>query len=84
MGAVVSVDFVLRTLMDLPPGSLPGDDGHEAVRALLIASTARAVGEVGEDACRTAAALIGAVVERMADDAEAAAKLAEAAGQQPC
>ena len=83
MGAVVAIDFVLRTLMDLPADALPGEDRAEAMRELLTASTCREVMAVGEGACRAATALIEAVVDRIADDAHAAAELAAAAGQRP-
>jgi hypothetical protein len=84
MGAVVAVDFVLRTLMDLPAGALPGDDGAEAIRELLTASACREVEAVGEEACRTTIALIEKVIDRIADEAHAAAELAGAAEQRPC
>ncbi len=84
MGCVVALNFVLETLMGLPPDALPGDGGPEAIRELLTASTCREVEAVGEEACRAATALIEAVVDRIADDAQAAAQLAEAAGQRPC
>ena len=78
MGAVVAVDFVLQTLMDLPADALPGGDRAEAMRELLTASACREVEAVGEDACRAAITLIEKVVERMADDARATADLAGA------
>lgn len=84
MGAVVSIDFVLNTLMELPPDALAGENGAEAIRELLTASTRREVEAVGEEACRAATALIEAVVSRMADDAHATAELAGAVGQRPC
>jgi hypothetical protein len=84
MGAVVAVDFVLQTLMDLPPDALPGEDKSEAIRELLTASASREVGAVGEEACRAAITLIEKVVNRFADDARATADLAEAASRRPC
>lgn len=84
MGSVVAVDFVLQTLMDLPADALPGEDRAEAIRELLTASVCREVEMVGEEACRAATVLIEKVVDRMADDARAAADLAGAAGQRPC
>lgn len=79
MGTVVSVDFVLQTLMDLPADALPGEDKTEAMRELLIASACREVEEVGEEACRAAIKLLEQVVARISDDARAAADLAGAA-----
>ncbi len=84
MGAVVAVDFVLQTLMDLPAAALPGENKAEAMRALLTASACREVEALEEEACRAAITLIGKVVNRMAEDARAAADLAEAASQRPC
>jgi len=84
MGAVVAVDFVLRMLMDLPADALPGEGGPEAIRELLTASTCREVEAVGEEAGRAATALIECVIDRMADDAHAAAQLAETLDQRPC
>jgi hypothetical protein len=84
MGAVVAVDFVLQTLMDLPADALPGEDKTEAMRELLTASACREVEGVGEEACRAAITLIQKVVDRIADDARAAADLAGAARQRPC
>jgi hypothetical protein len=83
MGTVVAVDFVLQTLMDLPTDALPGENKAEAMRELLTASACREVEAVGE-ACRAAIALIQAVVDRIADDARAAADLAGAARHRPC
>jgi len=84
VGAVVAVDFVLQTLMKLPADALAGDDRTEAIRELLTASACRDVEAVGEEACRTATALIETVIDRIADDAHAAAQLARAAGHRPC
>jgi len=84
MGAVVAVDFVLQTLMDLPADALPGGDRAEAMRELLTASACREVEAVGEDACRAAITLIEKVVDRIANDARAAADLAGAARHRPC
>jgi hypothetical protein len=84
MGAVVAVDFVLGTLMDLPADALPVADRTEAMRELLTASACREVEAVGEEACRAAITLIERVVDRMADDARAAADLAGAAHHRTC
>jgi acetamidase/formamidase len=81
MGAVVTVDFVLQTLMALPADALPGEDKAEAMRELLIAGARREVEAVGEEACRAAITLIEKVVNRIADDARAAADLAGAIHQ---
>ncbi len=84
MGAVVAVDFVLQTLMGLPADALPGVDKSEAIRELLTTSACREVEVVGEEACRAAITLLEKVIDRMADDTQAAADLAGAAGQRPC
>lgn len=84
MGAVVAVNFIIETLLDLPADALPGEDSSEAMRDFLVASTRREVEAVGEDACRAAAALIEAVIARMADDAIATAELAGMAGERLC
>jgi hypothetical protein len=84
MGAVVAVDFVLGTLMDLPADALPGEDRTEAIRELLTASACRDVEAAGEEACRAATALIETVIDRIADDARTAAQLARAPGHRPC
>ena len=80
MGAVVAVDFVLQTLMDLPADALPGGGGAEGIRELLTASASRAVEAIGEEACRAATELVGAVIEQIADDAQSTAQLARADG----
>lgn len=84
MGAVVAVDFVLGTLMDLPADALPGEDRAEAIRKLLTASACREVEAVGEEACRAAITLLEKVLGRIADDTRAAADLAGAANRRPC
>jgi hypothetical protein len=84
MGTVVAIDFVLQTLMDLPVDALPGEDRAEAIRKLLTASASREVEAVGEEACRAAITLIEKVVDRMADDARAAADLAGEVRGRPC
>jgi hypothetical protein len=75
---------VLQTLMDLPADALPGKDKAEAIRELLTASACREVEAVGEEACRAAITLIEKVVDRIADDARAAADLAGVARHRPC
>jgi hypothetical protein len=84
MGAVVAVDFVLRTLMDLPADALPGENKADAIRELLTASACREVDAVGEEACRAAITLIEKVVDRIAVDTQATADLAGAARHRPC
>jgi len=84
MGAVVAADFVLQTLMALPADALPGEDRAEAIRELLTASAYREVGPVGEEACRAATALLESVIDRIADDADALARLAGTSGQRHC
>jgi hypothetical protein len=84
MGAVVAVDFVLQTLIGLPADVLPGEDKTEAMRELLTASACHEVEAVGEEACRAAIALIEKVIDRMANDARAAAELAGEVRGRPC
>jgi hypothetical protein len=84
MGAIVAVDFVLTTLMDLPAEALPGENRAEEIREMLTATACREVEAVGEGPCRAATALIEAVIDRMATEAHAAAGLAEAGEQRPC
>ena len=84
MGAVVAVDFVLQTLMGLPADALPGEGGADGIRELLTASACHQVGVVGEEACRAATELLRAVIERIADDAQATAQLAGADDQPFC
>jgi hypothetical protein len=84
MGTVVAVDFVLQTLMDLPADALPGKDKSEAIREQLIASACHEVEAVGEELCRAAITLIEKVIDRIANDARAAADLAGAAHHRPC
>lgn len=84
MGAVIVVDFVLGTLMELPPEALPGEDRAEAIRELLTASAYREVEAAGEEVCRAATSLVAKVVDRLADDADADARLAEADDHRPC
>lgn len=79
MGAVVAVDFVLQTLMDLPADALLGEDRAEAMRELLTSAACREVEAVGEEACRAAIALMAKVVDRMAADARTTTELAGAA-----
>jgi len=84
MGSVVTIDFVLRTLMDLPADVLPDEDRADAMRELLTSSVCHEVTIVGEDMCRAATGLIERVTDRMANDVDAAARMADAAGQRPC
>jgi hypothetical protein len=84
MGTVVAVEFVLQTLLDLPADALPGENKAEAIRELLTASACREVEAVGEEACRAAITVIEKVVDRMADDARAAADLAGEVRGRPC
>ena len=84
MGSVVTIGFLLETLMVLPAEALPGDGGSEGIRELLIASACREVEPVGEEGCRSATALLGKVVRRIADDVEAVRQLSMAGEQRPC
>jgi hypothetical protein len=84
MGAIVALDFALRTLMDLPADALPGENTSEAIRELLTASACREVEAVGEEACRAASALIQKVIDRIGDEVHATATLSGAVGQRPC
>jgi uncharacterized membrane protein len=73
MGAVVTVDFVLKTLMDLPADALPGEDKAEAMRD-ADRERCREVETAGEEACRAAITLIEKVVDQIADDDRAATR----------
>lgn len=84
MGAVVAVDFVLQTLMNLPADALPGGGGVEGIRELLSTSAYCEVEAVGEEVCRTTTELLRAVIERIADDAQTTARLVETDGQPFC
>ncbi len=84
MGAVVAIDFVLQTLMGLPADGFPGEDKAEGMRELLTASARREVEAVGEEPCRAAMTLITKVIDRIADDAGAAAALAGTAHHRTC
>lgn len=84
MGAVVAVDFVLQMLMDLPANALPGRGGAEGIRELLSASACHEVEVVGEEACRATTELLGAVIKRIADDAQATVQLAGADAEPLC
>jgi hypothetical protein len=54
------------------------------MREFLTASACREVETVGQEACRAATAPIEAVIDRIADDAQATAQLAGDVGQRPC
>jgi hypothetical protein len=84
MGSVVTIDFLLRTLMELPAEALPGEGGSEGIRELLIASACREVEPVGEDGCRAATTLLRNVIDRIADDVDVARQLTMAGEQRPC
>jgi hypothetical protein len=84
MGSVVTIDFLLRALMELPAEVLPGDGGSEGVREMLIASACRGVEPVGEEGCRAATKLLRDVIDQIADDVDAARQLSMAAEQRPC
>lgn len=84
MGSAVALDFVLRTLMELPAEALRDEDRSEAIRELLIASACREVEAVGEEGCRAATALIRTVIDRISDDVHVAGQLSRVAGQRPC
>ncbi|MBS1879280.1 MAG: hypothetical protein JST31_07190 [Actinobacteria bacterium] len=84
MGSVVSIDFLLGTLMELPAEALSGEEGSEAIREFLIASACREVEAVGEEACRAATLLIRNVVDRMADDVQVVSQMSGAAGLPLC
>jgi hypothetical protein len=84
MGAVIAVDFVLQTLMDLPADALPGGGGAEGIRELLIASAWREVEAVGEESCRAATELLRAVIQRIVDDTQTTTQLAGVDGRPLC
>ena len=84
MGAVVAVDFVLQTLMELPTDALPAGGGIEGIRELLTASACNEVEVVGEEACRATTELLRTVIERIADDTQTTAQLVGADEQPLC
>jgi hypothetical protein len=69
-GAVASL------LDDLPEEAFPGEDNAAVLIEMIAGSCRPAVEAAGEPDCWAAAALIGAVRDRVLDDLRAAAELA--------
>ena len=61
----------------MPEDAFPGEDNGEVLIEMVVGSCRPAIDAAGEDECRRATALIGAVRDRVFDDLRRAAKLAE-------
>jgi len=70
-GAFVSL------LEDLPEDAFAGEDQVAVLIEMLAGSSRPAIDAAGEEDCRVATALIGAVRDRVFDDLQAAARLAK-------
>ena len=70
MGAVSSL------LEELPEHAFPGEDNAAVLIEMVVGSCRPAIEAAGEPECRAAAALVGAVRDRVLEDLRAAAELA--------
>jgi hypothetical protein len=70
----VTLDDVFTS--DIPEEAFPGEDNAKVLFDMLLGTIEPATSAAGEDACRTAVALIGAIHERILADLHAAAVLA--------
>ncbi len=76
-GFVLS-DLIGTLVEDLPEGVFPGEDNASVLLEMIAGSSLPAIEAAGEDICRAATALIGAIRERTLDDLRAAAAIARA------
>ena len=76
-GFVLS-DLIATLIEDLPEDAFPGEDKVEVLVQMVAGSSLPAVEAAGEDICRTATGLIGAVRDLVLDDLRAAAAVRQA------
>jgi hypothetical protein len=69
-------DLLSSLLEEIPEGAFPGEDSGEVLMEMVVGSCLPAIEAAGERDCRTAAALIGAIRDRVFDDLRAAAEIA--------
>lgn len=69
-------DLLATLLDDLPEDAFPGEDNAAVLIEMAVGSSRPAISAAGEADCRKAAALVGAVRDRVIDDLRAAAELA--------
>lgn len=74
--AVVLEDVFASLLPDLPDEAFPGEDKTKVLFDLVLGSVEIATAAAGEEACRTAIALVGAIPERILADLRTAALFA--------
>lgn len=73
----LSLGGMLASLLeDLPEDAFPGEDNAAVLMDMVVGSSRPAMEAAGESECWAAAALIGAVRERVLDDLQGAAEIA--------
>lgn len=69
-------DLLASLLEEIPEDAFPGEDSGRVLIEMLVGSSLPAIEAAGERQCWAAAALIGAIKDRVLDDLRAAAELA--------
>ena len=73
---------VLAALLDeLPEGAFPGEENGAVLIEMVVGTCRPAVAAAGDETCRDAIALIGAIRDRVLEDLRDAAALARPAGE---
>lgn len=69
-------DLLASLLEEIPEDAFPGEDSGRVLIEMIVGSSLPAIEAAGERQCWAAAALIGAIKDRVLDDLRAAAELA--------
>lgn len=69
-------DLVASLIENLPEDAFAGEDSATVLVEMVAGSCLPAVEAAGEEVCRGATALIGAIIDRVLDDLRAAAEVA--------
>jgi hypothetical protein len=73
---LVLTDLLASLLEEIPEHAFPGEDSGAVLIEMVVGSCRPAIAAAGEQECRAATALIGAIKDRVLDDLRAASGLA--------
>ena len=73
---VLLTDLLASLLEEIPEDAFPGEDSGAVLIEMVVGSCRPAIEAAGEQECRAATALIGAIEDRILTDLRAAARLA--------
>ena len=73
-------DLFVNLVEEIPEDAFPGEDPGEVLLEMISGSACEAARAAGDDKCREAAALIGAIRDRVVDHLRRAAEMGRSRG----